>query len=74
MGQEKQTKISNMYVYHNGIGGFVVELQWLEFCVSIMRNHVKCYFVFNNQSHYSGVCVQRVKEIKFCINVMNSAG
>jgi len=38
-----------------------MELQWLEFYVSRMRNLVICYFVFKNQSHYSGVRGQRVK-------------
>jgi len=38
-----------------------MELQRLEFYVSRMRNLVICYFVFKNQSHYSGVRGQRVK-------------
>ena len=38
-----------------------MELQRLEFYVSRMRNLVICYFNFKNQSHYSGVCDQRVK-------------
>ena len=39
-----------------------MELQRLEFYVSRMRNLVICYFVFKNQSHYSGVRGQRVKD------------
>jgi len=38
-----------------------MELQRLEFYVSRMRNLVICYFVFKNQSHYSGIRGQRVK-------------
>ena len=47
----------------------------LEFCVSRMRNPLICYFVFKNQSHYSGVRGQRVKSSwhvnDSCIRVTN---
>ena len=33
---------------------------WLQYLVSIARIYIKCYFVFSNQSHYSGV---RAKEL-----------
>ena len=47
-------------IYQGRIGSSVTELQRLEFYVSRMRNLVICYFVFKNQSHYSGVRGQRV--------------
>ena len=47
-----------MEIYQDRIGGSVSEL---EFYMSRMRNLVICYFVFKNQSHYSGVHGQRVK-------------
>ena len=50
----------NVTFYRDRIGGSVTELQRLEFCASRMHNVVICYFVFNNQSHYSGVRGQRV--------------
>jgi len=74
-------------IYQGRIGSSVTELQRLEFCVSRMRNLVLCYFVFKNQSHYSGVCGQRVNpsqnflllaesnrhssQICFCIRSLN---
>ena len=64
-GQKKLTM--KVTFYHNRIGGSVTELQRLEFCVSRMRNNVICYFVFNNQSHYSGVHGQRVNIFYFVV-------
>ena len=47
-------------VYQGRIGSSVTELQRLEFYVSRMHNFVMCYFVFKNQSHYSGIRGQKV--------------
>ena len=51
-------------VYQGRIGSSVTELQRLEFYVSKMRNLITCYFIFKNQSHYSGVRGQRVNTIR----------
>ena len=40
--------------------------------MSRMRNPVICYFVFKNQSHYSGVRGQRVKSTKKTKNYIPS--
>jgi len=50
---------STLNVYQGRIGSSVTEL---EFYVSRMRNLIICYFVFKNQSHYSGVHGQRVNK------------
>ena len=55
-------------VYQDRIGGSAMELQRLEFYVSGMHNLVICYFVFKNQSHYSGVRGQRIT-LKLVVNV-----
>jgi len=47
-------------VYQGRIGSSVTQLKLY---VSKMRNLVICYFIFKNQSHYSGICGQRAKNI-----------
>ena len=60
---------STLNVYQGRIGSSVTEL---EFYVSRMRNLIICYFVFKNQSHYSGVRGQRVNELHSVVTALTA--
>ena len=49
----------HFYVYHNGIGGFVMEQQGLEFYVSKMCNHEKLVLRIKITALYLGQRITR---------------
>ena len=79
IGEEKQAKVSYYFsamnrewfnVYHNEIGGSVTELQCWSF---VHQLYVISYFVFDYQSHYSGICGQRVNRYCSIYSIICSA-
>ena len=38
--------------------------------MSRMRNLIMCNFIFKNQSHYSGICGQRVNQLQAFLEII----